>query len=83
MEQGSVLTFTVEPVKQVSIAQNCDYFLTHRLNICFGCSKEPSHMIWLRNKKNSFLVDLRNLIWRPGLPNNTHGYYTFTTTSKA
>ena len=39
-------------------------FLSVNVNICFGCSKEPSHrdgsfeypqhMFWLRNKKNSF-----------------------------
>ena len=41
--------------------------------MCFGCSKEPSHldgsfeypqhMFWLRNKKNNFPVC--TLIWRP------------------
>ena len=41
-------------------------FLSISLNICFGCSKEPSHwdgsfecpqyMFWLRNKKINFLV---------------------------
>ena len=40
------------------------YFLTHELNMCLGCSKEPSHldgsieppqhMFWLRNKKIIF-----------------------------
>ena len=41
-------------------------FLSISLNMCFGCSKEPSHpdrdgsfeypqhMFWLRNKKNNF-----------------------------
>ena len=48
-------------------------FLSIRSNICFGCSKEPSHqdgsyeyqqhMFWLRNKKNNF--QLRTLIWGP------------------
>ena len=48
-------------------------FLPISLNICFGCSKEPSHrdscfeyrqhMFWLRNKKNKFLAC--TLIWRP------------------
>ena len=43
-----------------------DIFLPISFNICFGCSKEPSHgdgsfeypqhMFWLRNKKNSFLL---------------------------
>ena len=45
------------------------------LNMCFGCSKEPSHrdgsfeypqyMFWLRNKKNNFQIC--TLICRPGL----------------
>ena len=26
------------------------------LNMCFGCSEEPSHMLWLRNKKYYFPV---------------------------
>ena len=48
-------------------------FLSISLNMCFGCSKEPSHrdtsfeytqhMFWLRNKKNNF--QLPTLIWRP------------------
>ena len=53
--------------------------LPNSLNICFGCSKEPSQrdgsfemvllstnniiLFWLTNKKNNFLV--RTLIWRP------------------
>ena len=38
------------------------FFIPIHLNICYGCSKEPSHgdgsfeypqhMLWLRNKKN-------------------------------
>ena len=49
-------------------------FLPISLNMCFGCSKEPSHwdgsfeypqqMFWLRNYKNNFL--LHTLIWGPG-----------------
>ena len=41
-----------------------NFFLPIRFNICFGCSKEPSHydgsfeypqhMFWLRNKKIIF-----------------------------
>ena len=48
-------------------------FLPISLNICFGCSKEPSHqdgsfeypqhVLWLRNKKNNFQI--LSLIWRP------------------
>ena len=49
------------------------FFLSISLNICFGCSKEPSHrdgsfeypqhMFWLRSKKNNFQVC--TLIWGP------------------
>ena len=48
-------------------------FLSISLNMCFGCSKEPSHrdgsfeypqhMFWLRNKKNN--IQWCTLIWRP------------------
>ena len=48
------------------------FVLLIRLNMCFGCSKEPfhrdgsfeypQHLFWLRNKKNNFL--LRSLISR-------------------
>ena len=48
-------------------------FLSISLNMCFGCSKEPSHregsfeyqqhMFWLRYKKNNF--QLHTLIWGP------------------
>ena len=64
------------PVKQIFLALNCNYYLTHSLNICFGCPKEPSHrdgsfeypqhMFWLRNKKYNFL--LHTLIWGPVRP---------------
>ena len=47
-------------------------FLRIRLNMCFGCLKEPSHrdgsfeypqhMFWWRNKETIFPV--RTLIWR-------------------
>ena len=46
-------------------------FLPISFNICFGCSKEPSHcdgsfdypqnMLWLRNKKISFSISTLNL----------------------
>ena len=48
-------------------------FLPINFNMCFGCSKEPSHcdgsfeypqhVFWMRNKENSFPI--RTLIWRP------------------
>ena len=60
-------------------------FLPISLNICFGCSKEPSHrdglfeypqhMFWLRNKKNNILV--RTHIWRPGMLKNECTYRIF------
>ena len=50
-------------------------FLPINKKMCFGCSKEPSHvdgsfeypqhMFWLRNKKINF--QLYTLIWGPGL----------------
>ena len=49
-------------------------FLSISLNMCFGCSKDPSHrdgsfeypqhMFWLKNKKNIFF-HLHTLIWGP------------------
>ena len=49
------------------------FFLSISLNMCYGCSKEPSHqdssfeypqhMFWLRNKKNNFQLHI--LIWGP------------------
>ena len=48
-------------------------FFSISLNMCFGCSKEPSHldgsfeypqhMFWLRNKKSNFQI--RTLVWGP------------------
>ena len=48
-----------------------NFFLPINLNICFGCSKEPSHwdgsfeyqqhMLWLRNKKIHYWLHI--LIW--------------------
>ena len=49
--------------KQKIWAENCEYFLSIRFNICFGCSKDThwdssfeylQHMFSLRNKKNNF-----------------------------
>ena len=48
-------------------------FLSINLNMCFGCSKEPSqwdgcfeypqHIFWMRNNEHNFPI--RTLIWRP------------------
>ena len=56
-------------------------FLSISLNICFGCSKEPSHgdgsfeylqhMFWLRNKKNNFQLHTLILLACIGLQINT------------
>ena len=63
------------PVKQKFEHKIVIIFLPINLNICFGCSKEPSHrdgsfeypqhMFWLRNKKNNF--ELRTLKWGPNV----------------
>ena len=69
----------IGPDKQIFKHKIVIIFLPISLNMCFGCSKEPSHrdgtsqgdgsleypqhMFWLRNKKNNFLF--RNLIWGP------------------
>ena len=55
--------------------KSVNIFLSISLNMCFGCSKEPSlgddsfeypqHIFWLRNKKMKF--ELCTLIWRPDL----------------
>ena len=68
-----VLGFIMGPVKKHKIVI---IFLPIHLNICFGCSKEPSHwgvsfeypehMFWFRNKKKSNF-QLCCLIWRPDL----------------
>ena len=34
---------SIDPDKEILLAQNCNYFLPINLNMCFGCSKEPSH----------------------------------------
>ena len=54
--------------KQNFAGYNCKYFLPIISNICFGCSKEPSHwdgsfeyqqhMFWFRNKKIIFCYAL-------------------------
>ena len=61
------------PVKQKHLLKIAVIYLSISLNMCFRCSKEPSHqdgsfeypqhMFWLRNKKDTFL--LRSLILGP------------------
>ena len=56
--------------KQICERNIVNNFLPICFNICFGCSKEPSHwdgsfeypqnMFWLRNKKINFLVSTEN-----------------------
>ena len=65
---------SIGPVKQKNLPKIVIFFLSISLNICFGCSKEPSHrdgsleypqhMFWLRDKKNNF--QSCNLIWGLG-----------------
>ena len=57
--------------KQKNQRKNVIIFLPISFNICFGCSKEPSHwdgsfeypqhMFWLRNKKIKFPLRILNL----------------------
>ena len=35
--------FIIGPDKEILFASNFNYFLPISLNMCFGCSKEPSH----------------------------------------
>ena len=65
---------SIGPVNQIFERKIVIIFLSISLNMCFGCSKEPSHrdgsfeypqyMFWLRNKKNNF--QLHTLIWGGG-----------------
>ena len=74
-------------VKQNNLHKIVIFFLSIRLNMCFWCSKEPSHrdgsfeypqnMFWLRNKKNNF--QLCTLIWRP----DTHVKYQSSRTNSS
>ena len=66
-----LLLLYIGPVKQTFSRKMAIIFFLISLNMCFGCSKEPSHrdgsfeypqhMFWLRNKKNNF--QLHTLIW--------------------
>ena len=68
---GACVALDIGPVKQNNLRNIAIIFLSISLNMCFGCSKEPSHrdgsfeyaqhMFWLRNKNNNF--QLRTLIW--------------------
>ena len=65
----------IEPVKKNYLREIAIIFLSISLNMCFRCSKEPSHwdcsfeypqhVFWLRNKKNNF--QLHTFIWGPDL----------------
>ena len=59
-------------------------FLSISLNICYGCSKEPSlfcdpqHVFWLTNKKTNFFIThsyLKAAIFIVYWLNNIHGSY--------
>ena len=66
---------TIGLVKQIFLLRKIAifFFFSISLNMCFGCSKGPSHpgssfeypqhMFWLRNNKNNF--QLHTLIWGP------------------
>ena len=67
------MKLTIGPVKEINLRKTALIFLSISLNMCFGCSKEPSrrdgsfeypqHTFWLRKKKNNF--QLRTPIRRP------------------
>ena len=56
--------YHTSPYKQKNLNKIVFIFLFISLNVCFGCSKEPSHgdgsfeypqhMFWMRNEKNNF-----------------------------
>ena len=63
----------IDPDKEIYERKIVIIFLPINLNMCFWCSKEPSHldssfeypqhMFWMRNKENKYPI--RTLIWRP------------------
>ena len=63
----------IHPNKEIYERKIVIISLPINLNMCFGCSKEPSHwdgsfeypqhMLWMRNEENSFPIP--TLIWRP------------------
>ena len=65
----------IGPVKQKFERKIAIIFIFDSLNMCVGCSKEPSprdgsfeypqHLFWLRNKKNNFQLHI--LIWGRGV----------------
>ena len=71
----SIITITKGQLSKINLRKIAVIFLSFSLNMCFGCSKDPSHrdssfeypqhMIWLRNKKNNF--QLCTLIWGPAV----------------
>ena len=72
-KKGILNPIIIGPVKKKEMCKIVIIFLSINVNMCFGCSKEPSHqvgsfeypqhMLWLRNKKINFL--LHTIIWRP------------------
>ena len=60
----------IGPVKQISLASNCEYFLIHQFKHAFWVLKitvslssfeYPQHMFWLRNEKIFFRGPVFNL----------------------
>ena len=57
-------------INTISQRKTVNIFLSINFNMCFGCSKEPSHrdgsfeypqqLFWLRNKKIFFLLRTLN-----------------------
>ena len=71
---NSFLAKSTFPFLAIGPVHFCFKSRSSSLNMCLGCSKEPSHRdgsfeypqhrVWLRSKKNNF--QLRTLIWGPG-----------------
>ena len=78
-QQACFRYVSIDPDREIHEHKIVFIFLHTNLNMCFGCSKEPSHwdgsfvypqhMFWMTNKENSFPI--RFPIWRPEVSYNT------------
>ena len=71
--QTLVVCLFIDPDKEFYEPKIVMIFLPINLNMCFGCSKEPSHgdgsleypqhMFWMRNKENKFPISTHLEVW--------------------